>query len=187
MQAHYILKHCLLANGAGLLGSCKAVLGHLWHIKPDLLHVACLAQVAEFYINSETAHCVLQVSEVRNGSCTIGTAGVMQCWHTDARSKRAEPPSRQHGQLLSLLALGNTMHHVPNSSYNLSSRLYLQAWWSELVTDGGAPPGRFAHAAVGAGETMYMVGGYAQGSTQSHLPCHKIATFMQVVRCPSIS
>ncbi|KAL3132433.1 hypothetical protein ABBQ32_008991 [Trebouxia sp. C0010 RCD-2024] len=37
-----------------------------------------------------------------------------------------------------------------------------EAWWSELVTDGGAPPGRFAHAAVGAGETMYMVGGYAQ-------------------------
>lgn len=42
--------------------------------------------------------------------------------------------------------------------------LVLQAWWSELVTDGGAPPGRFAHAAVGAGETMYMVGGYAQGT-----------------------
>lgn len=41
----------------------------------------------------------------------------------------------------------------------------MQAWWSELVTDGGAPPGRFAHAAVGAGETMYMVGGYAQGTT----------------------
>ncbi len=39
----------------------------------------------------------------------------------------------------------------------------MQAWWSELVTDGGAPPGRFAHAAAGAGETMYMVGGYAQG------------------------
>ncbi|DBA99069.1 TPA: hypothetical protein ACH3X1_014205 [Trebouxia sp. C0004] len=37
-----------------------------------------------------------------------------------------------------------------------------EAWWSELVTDGGAPPGRFAHAAAGAGETMYMVGGYAQ-------------------------
>lgn len=45
---------------------------------------------------------------------------------------------------------------------NQSSRM-MQAWWSELVTDGGAPPGRFAHAAVGAGETMYMVGGYAQG------------------------
>ena len=39
----------------------------------------------------------------------------------------------------------------------------MQAWWSELVTNGGAPPGRFAHAAAGAGETMYMVGGYAQG------------------------
>jgi len=39
----------------------------------------------------------------------------------------------------------------------------MQAWWSELVTDGGAPPGRFAHAAAGAGEAMYMVGGYAQG------------------------
>ena len=45
----------------------------------------------------------------------------------------------------------------------------MQAWWSELVTDGGAPPGRFAHAAVGAGETMYMVGGYAQGTTRQHL------------------
>ena len=43
----------------------------------------------------------------------------------------------------------------------------VQAWWSELVTDGGAPPGRFAHAAVGAGETMYMVGGYAQGTHQA--------------------
>lgn len=37
-----------------------------------------------------------------------------------------------------------------------------EAWWSELVTEGGAPPGRFAHAAAGAGETMYMIGGYAQ-------------------------
>lgn len=40
------------------------------------------------------------------------------------------------------------------------------------MTDGGAPPGRFAHAAVGAGETMYMVGGYAQGLCQL---CHKDA------------
>ena len=39
----------------------------------------------------------------------------------------------------------------------------MQAWWSELVTEGGATPGRFAHAGVGAGETMYVVGGYAQG------------------------
>ena len=31
------------------------------------------------------------------------------------------------------------------------------------MTEGGAPPGRFAHAAAGAGETMYMIGGYAQG------------------------
>lgn len=41
-----------------------------------------------------------------------------------------------------------------------------QAWWSELITDGLAPPGRFAHAAAGAGDTMYMVGGYAQGQLQ---------------------
>lgn len=40
----------------------------------------------------------------------------------------------------------------------------VQAWWSELVTEGGSPPGRFAHAAAGSGETLYMVGGYAQGA-----------------------
>lgn len=39
----------------------------------------------------------------------------------------------------------------------------VQAWWSELVTDGVSPPGRFAHAAAGAGETMYVIGGYSQG------------------------
>lgn len=44
----------------------------------------------------------------------------------------------------------------------------LQAWWSELITEGLAPPGRFAHAAAGAGDTMYMVGGYAQGQLQLH-------------------
>ena len=44
-----------------------------------------------------------------------------------------------------------------------------QAWWSELITEGVAPPGRFAHAAAGAGNTMYMVGGYAQG--QLHSQC----------------
>ena len=52
---------------------------------------------------------------------------------------------------------------------SLYQEIAVQAWWSELVTDGGAPPGRFAHAAAGAGETMYMVGGYAQGMLQHSL------------------
>ena len=47
----------------------------------------------------------------------------------------------------------------------------LQAWWSELITEGVAPPGRFAHAAAGAGNTMYMVGGYAQGQLHSQCGC----------------
>ena len=47
--------------------------------------------------------------------------------------------------------------------------VHAQAWWSELVTEGGAPPGRFAHAAAGAGETMYTIGGYAQGELDTAL------------------
>ena len=53
----------------------------------------------------------------------------------------------------------------------------MQAWWSELVTDGGAPPGRFAHAAAGAGETMYTVGGYAQGTCCQHVSVSTICWF----------
>lgn len=59
----------------------------------------------------------------------------------------------------------------------------LQAWWSELITEGVAPPGRFAHAAAGAGDTMYMVGGYAQGQPHVADQCCTALTALSWALC----